>query len=72
MLVTVSERDCVLPTVTLPKLRVVGFDRRVPCVTPVPDMGTVSIGLEAVDVMVTLPPESAALSGVNVTVKVVL
>ena len=40
MLVIFSERDSLLPTVTLPKLRLVGFDPMVPVVTPVPDTGS--------------------------------
>ena len=60
VLVTVSDRDWLLPTVTFPKLRLVGFDPSVPCVTPVPVTGMVSVGLDAVEVMVTLPLTLAA------------
>jgi hypothetical protein len=56
----------------LPKLRLVGFDPRVPGVTPVPDRGMVRVGLEAFEVTVTLPLALAADAGVNVTVKVAL
>jgi len=59
-----------LPTVMLPKLRLVGFDPSVPGATPVPDNGMVRVG--AFEVMVTLPPTLAAEAGVNVTVKVAL
>jgi hypothetical protein len=72
VLVTVSDRDCLLPTVTLPKLRLVGFDPNAPGATPVPDNGMVSVGLEAVEVMVTLPLTLPADAGVSVTVKVAL
>lgn len=61
-----------LPTVTLPKLRLVGFEPSAPGATPVPDKGIVSVGLEAFDVMVTFPLALAAVCGANVTVKVVL
>ena len=72
MLVTVSDKDWLLSTVTLPKLRLVGFDPRVPKATPVPDRGTVNVGFEAVDVMVTFPLALPADAGANLTVNVVL
>ena len=68
---TVVERDCLLPTVTLPKLRLVGFDPSAPT-TPAPDRGTVRVGLVAFDVIVTLPLALAADCGANVTLKLVL
>ena len=61
-----------LPTVTLPKLRVVGFDPSVPWATHVPVTGMVRVGLDAVEVMVTLPLALAADVGANLTLKVVL
>jgi len=61
-----------LPTVTLPKLRLVGFDPSVPWATPVPDNGMVRVGLDAVEVIVTLPLALAADVGANLTLKVVL
>ena len=61
-----------LPTVTLPKLRLVGFDPSVPGVTPVPDNGIVNVGFEAVEVMVTLPLALPAEAGVKVTLKLAL
>ena len=61
-----------LPTVTLPKLRLVGFDPSVPWATPVPDKGMFRVGLEAVEVRVTLPLALAADVGANLTLKVVL
>ena len=72
VLVTVSERDLLVPTVTLPKARLVGFDARVPAVTPVPDRAIVSVGLEAFEVIVILPLALAAVVGANATVKVAL
>ena len=54
-LVTVSERDMLLPTITLPKLRLVGLDERVPAEIPAPDKGRVSVELEAFEMMVTVP-----------------
>src|SRR5215471_21576845 len=70
--VTVSDRDWLLPRVTLPKLRVVGFDPSDPAVTPVPVRGMVSVGLEALEVMVTEPVALLAAVGVKVTLKVAL
>jgi hypothetical protein len=72
LLVTVSDSDSLLPTVTLPKLRLVGFAPSVPGVTPVPDNGIVRVGLEALEVMVMLPLALAAEVGANETLKVVL
>jgi len=72
VLVTVSERDRLLPTVTLPKLRLVGFELSVPGATPAPDNGMVRAGLEAFEVIVTLPLTLPADAGVNVTVKLAL
>lgn len=61
-----------LPTVTLPKLRLVGFDPSVPGVTPAADKGMVRVGFDAVEVTVRLPLALPADCGVKVTVKVVL
>ena len=69
VLVTVSDRDLLFPTVTLPKLRLVGFDPSAPGVTPVPDNGMVKVGFGAFDVTVTLPLTLPADCGVNATVK---
>jgi len=71
-LVTVSDRDLLLPTVTVPKLRLVGFDPSEPCNTPVPDKGMFNVGFEAFEMILTLPLAPAADAGVNVTVKVTL
>lgn len=72
VLVTVSDSDCLLPTVTLPKLRLVGFDPNVPGAMPVPDNGMVRLGFEALEVTLTLPLALPAEAGVNVTVNVAL
>ena len=69
MLVTVSERDCLFPTVTLPKLRLAGFAPKAPGARPVPDKGIVRVGFEALEVTVTLPLALPAAAGVKVTVK---
>lgn len=64
VLVTVSDKLELLPMVTLPKLRLVGFDVKVPGVTPVPDNGIDSEGLEPLEVMVTVPLALPAPAGV--------
>jgi hypothetical protein len=61
-----------LPTVTLPKFRLAGFDPKAPNVVPVPDNGMVKVGLDAVEVIVRLPVTLPADVGLNVTVKVAL
>lgn len=61
-----------LPTVMLPKLRLVGFDPNAPGATPVPDSGIVRVGLDAFEVIVILPVRLAAEAGVSVTVKFAL
>ena len=72
VLVTVSDRDWLLPTVTLPKLRLVGFDPSVPGEIPVPANGMARVGFDAVEVTVMLPLALAADCGANVTLKLVL
>ena len=72
MLVTVSDRLELLPTCTLPKLRLVGLAVSAPGVIPVPDNGMVRVGFEAFDVMVTLPLAAPAEAGANFTLKVAL
>ena len=71
-MVIFSERARLFPTVTLPKLRLVGFDPRVPAVTPVPERGIVRVGFVAFEVIVTLPLTLPADVGVNVTLKLAL
>jgi hypothetical protein len=71
-LVTVSERDWLFPTVTLPKLRLAGFAPSAPGATPVPDRGIIRVGFDAFEVTVTLPLALPAEAGVNVTVKLAL
>ena len=59
-----------MPTVTLPKLSVVGLAAKAPGKTPVPVTGIVKVGLEAFDVRVTLPLAAPLEVGVNVTLNV--
>ena len=71
-MVTVSDTVCLFPIVTLPKLRLVGLAPRPPGETPIPDRGMLSVGFEALDVMVTLPVLLPAEDGLNKTVKFAL
>lgn len=70
--VTVSEIDELLPTVTFPKLMLVGLAPNVPGATPVPDKPMVNVGFDPFEVMVTLPLALPAAVGVNVTLNVAL
>ncbi len=72
VLVTVSDNTCLLPSVTLPKFKLVGFDPSAPCVTPVPDNGRDSGEFGASEVIVTVPLALPAVCGAKVAVKVVL
>jgi len=72
VLVTVSERDLLFPTVTLPKLRLPGLAPRVPVATPAPDKGIVRVGFDALDAMVMLPLALPADDGLKKTVKFAL
>src|ERR1035437_10450128 len=61
-----------LPTGTLPKARLAGLAVSWPGVTPVPDSGTFSAGLDALDVMVMLPLTVPDDVGENATLKLAL
>jgi hypothetical protein len=56
-----------LPTCTLPKLRLVGFALSVPGAVAVPESETVKVGFEALLVMVRLPVGVPAVVGANTT-----
>jgi hypothetical protein len=58
--------------ITLPKLRLAGFDAKAPGVTPVADNGIVRLGLEAFEVIMMLPLTAPVDVGVNVALKVAL
>ena len=61
-----------LPTCTLPKLKLVGLALRVPGAVAVPESETVKLGLEALLVMVRLPLGVPAVVGANTTLNDVL
>jgi len=62
----------VLPTRTLPKLRLAGLAVSWPSVTPVPDSGTFSAELDAFDAMARLPDKAPAEVGEKVALKLTL
>ena len=61
VLVTVSETDSWLPTVTLPKASLVGLLERCPGAMPVPVSEIVSVELGALEVNVTFPDTAPAV-----------
>jgi len=67
VLLNTSDLVLLLPTCTLPKLRLVGFALIVPCETAVPDSETVSDGLDASLVTVSVPVGLPAVVGLNTT-----
>ncbi len=72
VLVTVPDRDWLLPTVTVPKLRLEGIDPKAPAAIPLPDNATVSVGFDAVELTVRVPLAVTADAGVNLMVSAVL
>ena len=55
VLVMVPGNVCLLPTVTLPKGSLEGFEVSCPVATPVPDSEMVSVEFGASEVIVTFP-----------------
>ena len=56
-----------LPTCTLPKVKLVGLALRVPGAVAVPESETLKLGLEALLVMMRLPVGVPAVVGANTT-----
>jgi len=71
-LVSVSESEALVPAGTPPKLRLAGLAASWPGVVPVPASGTLSEGLDALDVTARPPLMLAADVGENATVKLTL
>ena len=71
-MVNVSDKDCLLPRITPPKPRLVGFDPSAPVATPVPDNAMLIEGFEASEVIVTVPLALPIACGAKATVRVVL
>jgi hypothetical protein len=70
--VRVSERVWLLPTCTLPKLRLVAVAVSEPGVAPVPESGMPRLGFDALLVMERLPLADPPVVGVKVTLKLTL
>lgn len=71
-MVSVSERETKLPTCTLPKAMLDGFEASAPAVTPVPLSAMFSDGLVALLLMAMLPVAFPAAAGAKVAVKAAL
>ena len=72
-LVKVSESVWLLPTWTLPKLRLLAVAVSDPGVTPDPESGTVNVGFDALLAMERLLPEAdPPVVGAKVTLKAAL
>ncbi len=69
VLVMVSERVRLFPTVTLPKFRLLGLPLSAPGMTPVPDKGTATV--DEVEATVTLPLAEPEPVGLKATLKLV-
>src|SRR5262249_4668148 len=67
VLLNASDLVLLLPTCTLPKLRLVGLAPIVPCETAVPESETVSDGFDASLVTVNVPDSVPAVVGANTT-----
>ncbi len=70
--VTVSDRVCLLPTFTLPKLRLVGLSASCPLPAPVPESERFVTGFDASLLIVTVALKAPAALGLNVTLSGVL
>ena len=68
--VTVSDNVLVVPTVTLPKLKLLGVAPSEPAARPEPDSGTVIVA--AFEVIVMFPLAAPTAVGLNPTVKLAL
>ena len=71
-MVKISDSVWVLPTCTLPKLRLEAVAVSDPGVTPDPESGTVKVGFDALLVMERLPLADPPDDGVNVTLRIAL
>lgn len=72
VLVTVSDIDWVLPSVTLPKLKLGELALSAPGATPVPESAIVVVGVEASEVTVTSPLVLPGEVGLKLMLKLVL
>lgn len=72
VLVTVSEIDCWLPRVTLPKAPVEGLLASCPAAIPAPESEIVAVESEALLVIVTIAVKDPAAFGVKARLRVAL
>jgi hypothetical protein len=72
LFVTVSDKLWLLPTVTVPKLRLAALAVKEPTDAPVPESGIVEVGFEAFEVTVKLPLAAPEAVGAKVTLKLAL
>jgi hypothetical protein len=72
VLVTVSEIDCWLPTVTLPKASLEGLLASCPAAIPAPDREIVAVESEALLAIVTVALKDPTAVGVNARLRVAL
>lgn len=72
MFVNVSANAWLLPTLTVPKFKLVGLAPRAPGASPVPVRGKDSDGFGASEVIVTVPLAAPVTVGANLTVNVVV
>jgi len=72
LLVRASDRELLVPTVTLEKLRLLGFGTKVPGATPVPDSAMLRVGFDPSERIVTVPLALPLDCGAKDTVNVVL
>jgi len=70
--VSVPVMFCLLPTLTVPKLKVAGLTASCPALIPVPAKDTDRLGLFALLVTVTLPVSLPAPGGVKLTLTLTL
>ena len=71
-LVTLVASVLLLPICTLPKVRLAGFALRAAALATVPDNPMLSVGLDALLTIAKLPEAVPVLTGVKLTVKLVL
>jgi len=67
VLLSISDFVLLLPTCTLPKLKLVGFAPIVPAVVAVPESDTINDGLDASLLTVSVPAGLPEIVGANTT-----
>jgi hypothetical protein len=70
--VSVPLKDFDVPTCMFPKLRLEGFETSCPAAIPIPESATESVGLFALELMVSVPLAAPVADGVKIALKLVL